>query len=337
MSAPHGSTYNPPKSFDEVPSYDSLPDKRRFWVWGPPGSREEGLGMLNLLTPEHVAQSAAREIRSGERVGLGWEFHKLEVPPFGRVPFQMKVKAIAHDAFDDEYVMNPQQSSQWDGFRHHSQPTNKSDGLTDDCIWFGGTTREEIQTPGNGRIGIQHWAKQGIVGRGILVDYASWAKEKGIKYSSFSLHIITLAEIKAVMQHYKVESRPGDLLFIRIGLIKEWDDMTSAQKDAYGAAVVPHHAGLEESDDMLRWLWDSHFVAVASDAVSWEVFPPQVQEFNHHNHLLAGWGMPIGEMFDLEALAELCHRLGRFSFFVTSVPFNAVGAVSSPPNAVAIF
>ncbi|KAJ8098100.1 hypothetical protein POJ06DRAFT_292717 [Lipomyces tetrasporus] len=96
MAAPNRSNYNPSKSFNEVPSYDSLPYKRRFWVWGPPGSREEGLGMLNLLTPEHVARSAASEIRNGERVGLGWEFHKLEVPPFGRVPFQINVHPIGY-------------------------------------------------------------------------------------------------------------------------------------------------------------------------------------------------------------------------------------------------
>ncbi|KAK9234229.1 hypothetical protein V1525DRAFT_329982, partial [Lipomyces kononenkoae] len=99
---------------------------------------------------------------------------------------------------------------------------------------FGGTTREDIQTPGNGRIGIQHWEKQGVVGRGILVDYVSWAKEKDIKYSSFSLYVITLAEMKEVRQLYKDESRPGDVLFIRIGLIREWDDMTAVRKDAYG-------------------------------------------------------------------------------------------------------
>jgi hypothetical protein len=44
-----------------------------------------------------------------------------------------------------------------------------------------------------------------------------------------------------------------------------------------------------------------------------------------------------GELFDLEELAQTCQDLGRWSFFVTSVPLNMPGGVSSPPNALAIF
>ncbi|KAK9453846.1 hypothetical protein V1511DRAFT_461433 [Dipodascopsis uninucleata] len=326
-----------PKSFKELPSYDELENKHQFWVWGSPGSREEGLGMLNLLTPEHIAKSAASEIRSGERVSLGWEFHNLDYPPFNRINFDMKIKPVSPEAFDDEYHINPQQSSQWDGFRHHSQPGSYSEGdeKVDEPLWFGGTTRKEIYE--TDRIGIHHWAKQGIVTRGVLVDYAAWAELNDIKYSSFEKHIIPLEHIKATIEHFKVEIKPGDLLFVRIGLIKEWENMNESQRKAYQAAKVPMHAGLEETDEMLRWIWNNHFVAVASDAVSWEIYPIQNRSFSHHYHLLAGWGMPIGEMFDLEGLSELCHKLNRFSFFVSSVPFNAVGGVSSPPNAVAIF
>jgi hypothetical protein len=34
---------------------------------------------------------------------------------------------------------------------------------------------------------------------------------------------------------------------------------------------------------------------VASDAVSFEVYPALNPEFDLHHHLLAGWGVPIGE------------------------------------------
>jgi len=56
-----------------------------------------------------------------------------------------------------------------------------------------------------------------------------------------------------------------------------------------------------------------------------------------HTYLLAFWGTPIGELWDLEALAETCHRLGRYSFFLTSIPLNVPGGVASPPNAIAVF
>jgi hypothetical protein len=55
-----------------------------------------------------------------------------------------------------------------------------------------------------------------------------------------------------------------------------------------------------------------------------------------HEVLLSGWGCPIGEMFDLEKLAEECKKRGRYSFFFTSSPLNVIGGVASPPNAIAI-
>jgi hypothetical protein len=56
-----------------------------------------------------------------------------------------------------------------------------------------------------------------------------------------------------------------------------------------------------------------------------------------HPVLLAGFGMPIGELFDLERLSEYCEALGRWTFFFTSEPLNVIGGVASPPNALAIF
>lgn len=41
-----------------------------------------------------------------------------------------------------------------------------------------------------------------------------------------------------------------------------------------------------------------------------------------HEVLLAGWGCPIGELFDLEALSVQCKKNARYSFFVASEPCN---------------
>jgi hypothetical protein len=47
-----------------------------------------------------------------------------------------------------------------------------------------------------------------------------------------------------------------------------------------------------------------------------------------HEVLLAGWGCPIGELFDLEKLAEHCKQIDRWSFFVTSEVCNVPGGVA---------
>jgi kynurenine formamidase len=92
---------------------------------------------------------------------------------------------------------------------------------------------------------------------------------------------------------------------------------------------------------VVEWCWANKFAAVASDTPSFERAP--VMGAHHdpecvlHEWLLAGWGMMIGELFNLEKLTEKCKEVGRWSFFLSSVPLNVPGGVASFLNAVAIF
>ncbi|KAH8821210.1 hypothetical protein F5884DRAFT_658923, partial [Xylogone sp. PMI_703] len=230
-------------------------------------------------------------------------------------------------------------SSQWDGFRHYSQPQNSKDHWTSkDRVFYGGTTKTEILDSSNHRIGIQHWAEEGIAGRAILLDYALWASQQSppVEYTTFSTHTIPLATLLKVAESHNVTPRRGDILLVRTGVMRDWEKMSDEQKMAYAAQETPEHAGVESSMEVLEWVWDSGFSAVASDAISWEVFPQQ-GDISLHEYFLGGWGLPIGEMFDLEALSRTCRELNRYSFFLTSMPLNMPGGVSSPPQAMAIF
>jgi hypothetical protein len=101
-------------------------------------------------------------------------------------------------------------------------------------------------------------------------------------------------------------------------------------------ANLPHEfIGVEQSEEMLRWIWEN-FSAVAGDQPAFEAWPTQ-KEWHMHEILLAGWGCPIGELFDLERLAGRCEEQGRWSFFLVSEPCNVEGGVASPPNILAIF
>lgn len=337
--------------------YDDLPDKRRFWP-APAGSRDEGLGMLRILTPDIVANAARTQIQTGERVCLNWDMEKLSPPGihhldismrheknktltghcltqgFGRKPFEHRIQWVSPgNAFDDEYHFNPQQSSQWDGLRHHNGPG--PDGKSK--VFYGGTTPEEIQNTNSSRIGIGHWAKKGIAGRGVLIDYLSWAEKRGISVDGLSQHVVSLDDVLTIAKQCNIDFQKGDIFFLRVGLTKTWDSMTDEQKATYSQTRPHKHAGLEQSERVLRFMWDNHFAAVASDAVSFEVYPALTPEFSLHHFLLAGWGLPIGEMFDLEELAGVCQKLGRWTFFVSSSPLNCATGVSSPPNCMAIF
>jgi hypothetical protein len=55
-----------------------------------------------------------------------------------------------------------------------------------------------------------------------------------------------------------------------------------------------------------------------------------------HTRVLALLGIPLGEFFDLDALADGCARDGRYEFLFTSAPLGIPGGIGSPPNALAI-
>jgi hypothetical protein len=55
-----------------------------------------------------------------------------------------------------------------------------------------------------------------------------------------------------------------------------------------------------------------------------------------HTALIPLLGIPLGEFFVLDALAEDCAQDGRYTFMFTSAPLHLTRGVASPPNALAI-
>jgi hypothetical protein len=101
---------------------------------------------------------------------------------------------------------------------------------------------------------------------------------------------------------------------------------SAAEMNALREHKTHKFCGVEQSEEALRWIWDN-FSAVAGDQPALECWPTQ-KDWALHEVLLAGWGCPIGELFDLEALAEQCKAEGRWSFFVASEPCNVPGGVA---------
>ena len=110
------------------------------------------------------------------------------------------------------------------------------------------------------------------MGRGVLLDYKAWADSRGIKYSPFERHEISVADLDAVASHQGTEFRPGDILIIRTGYTEQLlTDDVSAQAELLGT----HQAvGVADNEGTARWVWNHHFAAVAGDMLAFEVFPP---------------------------------------------------------------
>lgn len=170
---------------------------------------------------------------------------------------------------------------------------------------------------------IKAWAeKGGVVGRGVLLDYASWAEKNNISVNHFSPYAITVATLNEIAASQGTELRKGDILFIRSGWVRAYSKLSDQEASALADIPVPPAVGIESSEETLRWLWNTGFSAIAGDHPSMEAWPCQNLQYMLHEWLLAGWGLPIGELFDLERLSKECEAHKKWSFFFTSVPLK---------------
>ncbi|KAI2633872.1 hypothetical protein GGS21DRAFT_116778 [Xylaria nigripes] len=328
-----------------VPDFNALPlrkDDPPFSAWGLYGPKD-GLGCLNRLTDERVVAAAREEIKTGKRISMNWPLDALgKTGFFKRGAFHQEIKQFSSMCVNDDiWTFNSQVSSQWDGFRHFA--------YQDIQRFYNGATQEDIygldEETGkkNTVLGIHDWTDQGIVGRGVLIDYHGWrtspegqAQSKMQNYDPFVADSIPLQDLQACLKAQGTEPKFGDILFIRTGFMKFLENTSEDELIALKNRETTQFAGIERSEGMLRWIWD-HFAAVAGDQPSFESWPPAEIGITLHEVLLAGWGCPIGEFFDLEKLAEHCRSEGRWTFFVTSEPCNVPGGIASPPNVLAIF
>ena len=142
-------------------------------------------------------------------------------------------------------------------------------------------------------------------------------------------------EVRSGLAEQRVKLTPGTILLIRTGWLQFYlSANTHLKEELARETTVP---GIEGTPRAARFFWDHGLAAVAADSPALENLPkaPDEQDFLHF-HLLAFFGMPIGEMWNLEALAADCAADKRYEFFLTSAPLNIPGGVGSPPNAVAI-
>ncbi|TVY91182.1 hypothetical protein LAWI1_G005621 [Lachnellula willkommii] len=311
------------------PAFCDLPlskDGPQGNIWGLFGENDE-LGLLNYITPE-ITRQATKEIKSGIRIPLDLPLNHFATPSMGRQPFKHEMLRFEQHLVNDEVVtMNTQSGTQWDGFRHF--------GYQDVQRYYNDCKHEELEN--STRNGIHVWTKHGgIVSRGVLLDYGRWAASQGIKKPFFESSTITVFELNQVAASQKVSLHAGDVLLVRSGYIVEHQALSPEAQLGRHQNPLPASIGLESSEEMLEYLWDSGIVAVAGDMPTLEAWPMQSKKFLLHEWLLAGWGCPIGEYFDLEKLSEQCEKAGRWSFFFSSVPMNIPGGVASPANAIAI-
>ncbi|KAI1625149.1 hypothetical protein EDD37DRAFT_680332 [Exophiala viscosa] len=319
-----------------LPDFDSLPGPSSGGLdgcaWGlfDRNGQTDQLGTLNLLTQEKVLDAAKREILCGQTVSLNWGLENPQYSGFKRMRLHHRIIDLSPSevyASDDELSFCPQHGSHWDTPLHFAHQKSKK--------YYNGLSHQEFHLQNALHQGTRLWNDRGgICGRGILLDWASWAKEKNLPCHPIGRDEITVSQLEEVAKWQKTTFMPGDILLIRTGFIA-WSTTATDDEKKRGSLEGTEYLGIEATRESCRWHWNHHFSAVVSDNVTYEVWPPR--DVVLHEYFLAMWGMPVGKLWDMEKLAEVCRSLQRWSFFLTSAPLNVASGIGSPANAIALF
>ncbi len=326
-----------------LPSYRDLlrrTDAPAGSAWGLFGADDER-GTVNLLGPEQ-ARRAAGLVRDGMIFGLDLPVNAFDPSLFGRRGLAVHVMEgkgtnNRDDRLDNFYL---QSSTQLDGLRHvfhwEHGPYNRVDPAKIDG--------------GDPVLGIDRWS-QGLVGRGVLIDLPRYFASVGRAEEPFSSYGITVADLTAAAAFQSVTFEPADLLLIRTGWLGA--ALAAPLEVRLGWHTRFTQLGLDQSEELVEWLWDSHFALVACDNAMVERYPPRrdspfvsAAEANRigrtimtgmiHRIVIPLFGLALGELWALDELASACAADGRYDFMLIAKPLNLPGGVGSPANAVAI-
>lgn len=305
--------------------------RQKYNRWGKWGE-DDVIGTLNFVTPE-MRTNALRNATQGKFISLTQPFDENGPQDGfrGRINIQHIMRDSGSDAMaekqgfphgfggaDDAVYMPLQVSTQWDGLGH----------IYDRKMTWNGRPCSLINGMGDSITGMEKYAHL-FTGRGVLLDVGrAIGDENGELPDGY---VITSEELDETARKQGVSVGTGDFVMLRTGryarVAREgW------QKYAGGPC-----AGI--SFTTLDWLYRTEIAAIASDTWGVETIPrefPQPCFSPLHQIAIPHMGLFLGEMFDLEALAEDCASDGIYEFLFIGNAIPVKGAVGAPLHPIAI-
>ena len=290
---------------------------KRVNNWGRWGADDE-IGTLNLITDD-VVRAAVRTVRSGRRVPLALPLRQDGVQTGmipGRVnPLHAMVK-INQELFgpgtvacsDDAVTMGLQAGTHWDALTHVSHSGKLYNGRPAGTVTaHGGAEFSGIATA-------RH-----IVSRGVLLDVA---RARGVQRLEGG-HAVTPEELAGTTV------RAGDVVLVRTGQVQVY---LAGDKHGYGYPSPGLSVRTPE------WFHARDVAAVANDTLTFEIFPPEIEDLWLPVHALdlVEMGMLQGQNWNLEELSTACGETGRYAFLLSAMPEPFVGATGTPVAPVAV-
>jgi kynurenine formamidase len=290
--------------------------------WGRWGDDDER-GTLNLITEAKVREAAAL-VRQGRRIPLAIAMSE-DGPQLGFVPGRtnpLRTTIARHELMggdeagvrfnDDAVSMGVQAATHWDTLAHVSYDGRMYNGFSPDVIDDTGATRLGAEKLGP------------IVSRAVLLDLARAAGVDRLDGG----HAVTAADLDAAVELAKVNVGAGDVVLLRTGQMQH---LHAGDKMAYCIST----AG--PSLQSVRWFREHDVAAVATDNLSFEVFPGEIDDLFLPVHMIhiVEMGLVQGQNFDLEALAADCANDGRYEFLLVATPEPIAHAAGAPTTPVA--
>ncbi|MFD8235003.1 cyclase family protein [Streptomyces sp. NPDC059696] len=306
----------------------SLPDAfhdiaKRVNNWGRWGADDE-IGTLNLITDE-VVREAAAAVRTGLRVPLALPLQQDGVQT-GAIPGRVNplhtMVQINQEVFgpgtvacsDDIVTMGLQAATHWDALPHVSHSGRLYNGRPAHTVTpHGGAGFSGIGT-------VRH-----VVSRGVLLDVARARATERLDGG----YAVTPEDLDAAEELAGTRVRAGDVVLVRTGQIR-----SLLAGDRHGYAYPSPGLSIRTPE----WFHARDVAAVANDTLTFEVFPPEVEDLwlpVHALHLVE-MGMPQGQNWNLEKLSTACGEAGRYAFLLTATPEPFTGATGSPVAPVAV-
>ncbi len=217
---------------------------------------------------------------------------------------------------DDLLILPLQSGTQWDSLAHIVFDGRIYNGYDATVVGSKGALQNDITN-----------ARDRVVGRGVLLDIARHRGRRWLEPGD-QIHA---EDLEACARDQGVTVGRGDIVLLRTGQMAQCRDAGSWGTYAGGAAP-----GL--ALDAAGWIFEHELAGVACDTWGLEVQPNQTPDVFQPLHiiLIVHMGLLIGEIFDLEALADDCAGDGRYEFLLTAVPLPITGGVGSPVNPLAI-
>ncbi len=309
---------------DETTTWPHHELGKRLSNWGRWGADDE-IGTLNFVTPEKRI-AAAQLVKTGKVIDLGMPFDKngpwvaggWRINPVHVMTLLPSDTARSADGLisaDDMVIMGLQAATQWDGLAHVGY----------DGFFYNGVPAAAVNNfVGAARNSFPKTLKH-LISRGVLLDIA---RLKGVDRLPFSYEI-TSEDLSAAEERQGVRVESGDILLLRTGQYKYF--LEGDRDNFNGPESGPFL-------DAAQWFYDKEIAALAMDNWAVEVYPSPIEgaTIPFHQVVIRDMGLTLGEMFNLEDLADDCEADGVWECLFSGVGLSVTGAVGSPLTPMAL-